>query len=72
MNLQGVSTQRVSSITQALSRVKVSKDAFSRLTGKFDEEVARWCTRSIESRLSGTPQPASLKLLHRYFERRRH
>lgn len=47
MYLQGVSTRRVSSITQALSRVKGSRDAVSRITGKLDEEVTRWRTRSI-------------------------
>jgi transposase-like protein len=48
MYLQGVSTRRVSSITQAPSRVRVSKDAVSRITKKLDEEVQRWRERGIE------------------------
>lgn len=48
MYLQGVSTRRVSSITEALTRVRVSKDAVSRIAKKLDEEVERWRTRPIE------------------------
>ena len=48
MYLQGVSTRRVSSITQALSRVKVSKDAVSRIAKRLEEEVISWRERPIE------------------------
>ena len=48
MYLQGVSTRRVGSITQALSRVKVNKDAVSRIAKRLNDEVTRWRERPIE------------------------
>ena len=48
MYLQGVSTRRVGSITQALSRVKVSKDAVSRIAKRLNDEVTRWRERPIK------------------------
>lgn len=53
--LQGVSTRRVGSITQALSRVKVSKDAVSRIAKRLNDEVTRWRERPIKQ--SFLPDP---------------
>jgi uncharacterized phage protein gp47/JayE len=50
MVLQGVSTRKVSQITQALSRVKVGKDALSRTAGKLEEELQAWRERNLEGR----------------------
>jgi putative transposase len=47
MVLQGVSTRKVSQVTQALSRVKVGKDAVSRIAGKLEEELKVWREREL-------------------------
>jgi putative transposase len=50
MYLQGVSTRKVSQVTQALSRVKVGKDAVSRIAGKLEEELRAGRERKLEKR----------------------
>jgi putative transposase len=50
MYLQGVSTRKVSQVTQALSRVKVGKDAVSRIAGKLEEELRAWRERKLEKK----------------------
>ncbi|MDT7944661.1 MAG: IS256 family transposase [Dehalococcoidia bacterium] len=48
MYLQGVSVRRVAEITRALSRVKVGKDAVSRIARRLQEELALWRGRRLE------------------------
>lgn len=48
MYLQGVSTRKVGQITQALSRVKVGKDAVSRIAGKLEDDLKAWRERQLE------------------------
>jgi transposase-like protein len=43
----GVSTRKVTQITQALSRVKVGKDAVSRIAGKLEAELKTWRERQL-------------------------
>ncbi len=47
MYLQGVSVRRVAEITKALSRVKVSKDAQSRIAERLQEELLAWRRRPL-------------------------
>lgn len=47
MYLEGVSTRKVSAITEALCGLEVSKSQVSALTQKLDAEVAEWRTRPL-------------------------
>ena len=42
MYLQGVSTRKVAAITEGLAKVKVGKDAVSRIAQRLEEQVAAW------------------------------
>lgn len=42
MYLQGVSTRKVAAITEGLTRVKVGKDAVSRIAGRLSDELEAW------------------------------
>lgn len=48
MYLQGVSTRKVEQITGKLTGTRISKDAVSRITARFDEAFADWRTRRID------------------------
>jgi putative transposase len=47
MYVEGVSTRKVSAITEALCGLEVSKSQVSTLTQKLDAEVAEWRTRPL-------------------------
>jgi transposase-like protein len=47
MYVEGVSTRKVSAITEALCGLEVSKSQVSALTAKLDEEVAEWRARPL-------------------------
>jgi putative transposase len=47
MYLQGVSTRKVSAITDALSGVRVGKDAVSRIASRLDSELQEWRARPL-------------------------
>jgi transposase-like protein len=47
MYLGGVSTRKVSAITEALCGLEVSKSQVSALTAKLDEEIAEWRMRPL-------------------------
>jgi len=48
MYLQGVSTRKVAAITQGLSRVRIGKDAVSRIAQRLEEELSAWRGRPLE------------------------
>jgi transposase-like protein len=48
MYLQGVSTRKVEEITGKLSGTRISKDAVSRIAGRFDEAFSAWRTRQLD------------------------
>ena len=48
MYLQGVSTRKVEEITGKLSGTRISKDAVSRIVGRFDEVFSEWRTRQLD------------------------
>lgn len=48
MYLQGVSTRKVEEITGKLSGTKISKDAVSRVVGRFDEVFSEWRGRQLD------------------------
>ncbi|OAQ19775.1 IS256 family transposase [Thermosulfurimonas dismutans] len=48
MYLQGVSTRKVEAITAGLSKIKIGKDAVSRIAGRLEEELKRWRGRPLE------------------------
>ncbi len=50
MYLSGISVRKVAGITDALSRVKVGKDAVSRITARLEEEQREWRERSLEEK----------------------
>ena len=48
MYLQGVSTRKVEQITGKLSGTRISKDAVSRIVGRFDDVFSEWRTRQLD------------------------
>jgi putative transposase len=50
MYLSGISTRKIAGITEALSRVKVGKDAVSRISKRLEEEQRAWRERPLKER----------------------
>ena len=48
MYLQGISTRKVEEITGKLSGTRISKDAVSRIAGRFGGVFAEWRTRQLD------------------------
>jgi len=48
MYLQGVSTRKIAAITEGLSRIRISKDAVSRIAQRLEEELSAWRKRLLE------------------------
>jgi transposase-like protein len=48
MYVEGVSTRKVSAITEALCGLEVSKSQVSALTQKLDAEIAAWRARPLD------------------------
>jgi putative transposase len=47
MYLSGISTRKIASVTDALSRVKIGKDAVSRISARLEEEQSDWRKRPL-------------------------
>jgi putative transposase len=47
MYLSGISVRKIAGVTEALSRVKVGKDAVSRIARRLEEEQQAWRERSL-------------------------
>ena len=47
MYLSGISVRKVAGITGALSRVRVGKDAVSRITSRLEGQQKEWRERSL-------------------------
>ena len=50
MYLSGVSTRKIAGITEALSRVRIGKDAVSRIATRLEEEQTEWRERPLEEK----------------------
>jgi putative transposase len=50
MYLSGISVRKIAGVTEALSRVKVGKDAVSRIARRLEEEQKEWRGRSLEEK----------------------
>ncbi len=50
MYLSGISVRKIAGVTEALSRVKVGKDAVSRIASRLQEEQKEWRGRSLEEK----------------------
>lgn len=50
MYLSGVSTRKIAGITEALSRVKIGKDAVSRISRRLEEEQRAWRERPLKGK----------------------
>ncbi|WP_414389711.1 transposase [Synechococcus sp. 'PEA 65AY6A-5F PE A'] len=48
MYLQGVSTRKAAAITEGVSRVRIGKDAVSRVAQRLEEELSAWRGRPLE------------------------
>ena len=48
MYLSGISVRKIAGVTEALSRVKVGKDAVSRIASRLEEQQKSWRERSLE------------------------
>jgi putative transposase len=47
MYLSGISVRKIAGVTEALSRVKVGKDAVSRIARRLEEQQRAWRERSL-------------------------
>ncbi len=59
MYLSGISVRKVAGVTEALSRVKVGKDAVSRIARRLEEEHKKWRERPLEEDGRGSPRSQS-------------
>jgi putative transposase len=50
MYLSGISVRKIAGVTDALSRVKVGKDALSRIARRLQEQQKAWRERSLEEK----------------------
>jgi putative transposase len=50
MYLSGISVRKIAGVTEALSRVKVGKDAVSRIARRLQEQQREWRERSLEEK----------------------
>jgi transposase-like protein len=50
MYLSGISVRKIAGVTEALSRVKVGKDAVSRIAFRLEEQQREWRERSLEEK----------------------
>ncbi len=50
MYLSGISVRKIAGVTEALSRVKVGKDAVSRISSRLQEQQKEWRERSLEEK----------------------
>jgi len=50
MYLSGISVRKIAGVTEALSRVKVGKDAVSRIASRLEEQQKGWRERSLEGK----------------------
>ena len=50
MYLSGISVRKVTGVTEALSRVRVGKDAVSRIARRLEEEQRQWRERPLEEK----------------------
>jgi putative transposase len=48
MYLSGISVRKIAGVTEALSRVKVGKDAVSRIARRLEEQQRAWRERPLE------------------------
>ena len=54
MYLSGISVRKIADVTDALSRVRVGKDAVSRIAGRLEEEQKAWRDAPWRRRLTPT------------------
>jgi putative transposase len=50
MYLSGISVRKISGVTEALSKVRVCKDAVSRIASRLQEQQKEWWERSLEEK----------------------
>ena len=50
MYLSGISVRKIAGVTEALSRVRVGKDAVSRIARRLEEQQKEWRERSLEEK----------------------
>jgi len=50
MYLSGISVQKIAGVTDALSKVRIGKDAVSRIASRLEEEQREWRERSLEEK----------------------
>ncbi len=50
MYLSGISVRKIAGVTEALSKVRVGKDAVSRIARRLEEEQREWRERSLEEK----------------------
>ena len=48
--LSGISVRKIAGVTEALSRVRVGKDAVSRIARRLEEQQKEWRERSLEEK----------------------
>jgi len=48
MYLQGVSTRKIAAITEGLSRIRIGKDAVSRIAQRLEDKLSAWRDRPLK------------------------
>src|SRR3712207_7394057 len=50
MYLSGISVRKIAGVTDALSKVRIGKDAVSRIASRLEEQQRDWRERSLEEK----------------------
>ena len=50
MYLSGISVRKISGVSEALSKVRIGKDAVSRIASRLQEQLKEWRERSLEEK----------------------
>jgi putative transposase len=50
MYLSGISVRKIAGVTDALSKVRIGKDAVSRIASRLEEQQKEWRERSLEEK----------------------
>jgi putative transposase len=50
MYLSGISVRKIAGVTEALSKVRIGKDAVSRIASRLEQQHKEWRERSLEEK----------------------
>ena len=65
MYFSGISVRKIAGVTEALSRVKVGKDAVSRIARRLEDQQREWRERSLEEKSYRELTPTRMPITRR-------